>query len=821
MATLLQDIRYGARLLLRSPAVTVVAVLSLALGIGANTTIFTLVNAVLLNPLPVKDASRLVSVETAEPRNGVLAPLGAISRLNYQDLRDGSDVFSGMAAATFAALALSGGGEPEQVFGQLVTGNYFDVLGAPLAAGRTFLPDEDSQPGTHPVVVLAHGFWQRRFGGRTDLIGQSITLNGQRFTVIGVTAEGFRGTGQLGGPELWVPLAMYREVLTGVALGFYDSRRALFYQAHARLKDGVTVEQASANMAALGKGLEESFPTDNRGRTFTVRSLAEGSLPPAFLQQLRLSGGLLMAIVGLVLLIACGNVANLLVARATARRQEIAVRLSLGASRARLMRQLLTESLLLAVLGGLGGIAVAFWARSLLWAYRPPFLLENSLDLNFDGKVVAFTVLVSLATGVLFGLVPALQSSRPDMVTELKERTTVPSGSHWYSVRNLLVVGQVALSFVALLSAGLFLRSLANAQQIDPGFDGDQLMVLGMNAGTQGFDEPRGRDLYRRALERLAGVSGVESATISTSVPLFGGGLGRTVFRDGVDPKDPRNGRMTQVNQVGDQYFETLGIGVVKGRPFTPNDRSGAPPVAIINEVMAKQVWPNEDPIGRHLTLFNDPVPREIVGIAKTIKYNALGEDETMYLYLPMEQNYASQVIVQVRAAGDPTTLLGTVRRELQQLEPQMPLLNVNTYRAVFQQSLWAPRMGAWLLGIFASLALLLASIGLYGVMAYSVSLRTRELGIRLALGARQQDVRNMVVRQGVLLALGGVVIGLLVGAGLAQLITVTRLLYGVNAIDPLTFSVIPIVLLLVAVLATFLPAWRASRVDPVEALRV
>jgi predicted permease len=819
MTTLLQDIRYGARLLLRSPALTIVAALSLALGIGANTTIFTLVNAVLLNPLPVKDASRLVSVATAEPRNGVLTPLGAISRLNYRDLRDGNDVFSGMTVATFAPLALSGNGEPEQVFGQLVSGNYFDVLGAPLTAGRTFLPDEDSQPGAHPVVVLAHGFWQRRFGGRTDLIGQSITLNGQRFTVIGVAGEGFRGTGQLGGPELWVPLAMYREVLTGAALGFFDSRRALFYQAHARLKDGVTVEQASANMTALGKGLEESFPTENRGRTFTVRSLAEGTLPPAFLQQLRLSGGLLMAIVGLVLLIACANVANLLVARATARRQEIAVRLSLGASRARLMRQLLTESLLLALLGGLGGIAVAFWARSLLWAYRPPFLQANAIDLNFDGRVVAFTVLVSLVTGILFGLVPALQSSRPDMVTELKERTTVPSGSHWYSVRNLLVVGQVALSFVALLSAGLFLRSLANAQQIDPGFDGDRLMVLGMNAGTQGFDEPRGRDLYRRAMERLAGVSGVESATISTGVPLFGGGLGRTVFRDGVDPKDPRNGRMTQVNQVGDDYFETLGITVVKGRPFTPNDRPGAPAVVIINEVMAKQVWPNEDPIGRHLTLFNDPVPREIVGIAKNIKYNSLGEEETPYLYLPLEQNYAPQVVVQVRASGDPSTLLGTVRRELQQLEPGMPLVDVNTYRAVFSQSLWAPRMGAWLLGIFASLALLLASIGLYGVMAYSVSLRTRELGIRLALGARQQDVRNMVVRQGVLLALGGVMLGMLVSAGLAQL--VTRLLYGVSGRDPITFAIIPIVLMVVAVAAAYLPAWRASRVDPVEALRV
>jgi predicted permease len=426
---------------------------------------------------------------------------------------------------------------------------------------------------------------------------------------------------------------------------------------------------------------------------------------------------------------------------------------------------------------------------------------------------------VSLVTGFLFGLAPALQSSRSDLVVELKERTSVPSGSHWYSVRNLLVVGQVGLSFVALVSAGLFLRSLGNAQQIDPGFDGDRLMILGINAGTQGFDEPRGRELYRRTIERLQGVAGVDAVTVSTGVPLFGGGLGRTIFRGDQDANDPRNGRMTQVNQVGPDYFDTLGIRIARGRAFTANDREGSTAVAIINETMAKQYWPNEDPLGRQLRIFGDAVPREIVGIARDIKYNFLGEDPTPYLYLPLEQNYSAQVVVQVRAAGDPDALLGTVRRELQQLEPTMPLLNVDTYRSVFSQSLWAPRMGAWLLGIFASLALMLAAIGLYGVMAYAVSQRRRELGIRLALGARRQDVRNMVVRQGVLLAAVGVVIGLGIAFALARL--VTNLLYGVNGHDPLTFAIIPIVLLAVAVLATYIPASRASRVDPVDALRV
>ena len=798
---------------------TAVAVLSLALGIGANTTIFTVVNAVLLNPLPVTDSSRLVSVFTTDERAGPFGAYAQMSRPNFEDMRAKNDTFEGMIAAAFTPMNLSGRGEPEQVVGQIVTGDYFDVLGAPMALGRGFRGSQDDRPGADPVVVLAYGVWQRRFGGRLDIVGDQITINGRSFTVVGVTAEGFRGTTNLGGPELWVPFGVHREMTSGFLAENWDSRRGLLFQINGRLKDGVTVEQAQANLRGIAKALEEQFPSDNRGRTTTVVSLAESAINPGFRENVVIAGSLLMAIVGLVLLIACGNVANLLLARATARRQEIAVRLSLGAGRGRLIRQLLTESVLLASLGGVLGVIVAFWARSALWAFRPPFLQENALDLQFDSSVVVFTGLVSVLTGILFGLAPALQSSRADLVTELKERTTVPSGTHWYSARNLLVVGQVGLSFIALVSAGLFLRSLGNAQQIDPGFEADRLLILGVSPGTNGYDEARGRELYRRIVERASAVAGVEAVSLATAVPLFDGGFARTVFKDGQDTSDPRAGRLTQLSLVTPGYFRALGIPVVRGREITAADREGAPLVAVINETMARQYWPGEDPIGKQFRFIGDPRPRQVVGIAGDSKYNFLGENATPYLYTSLEQTYAPAATVHVRTSGDPAAIMNTVRRELQQLEPTMPLLNVTTLRDVFEQALWAPRMGASLLGIFALLALLLASIGLYGVMAYSVSQRRRELGIRLALGARQQDVRNMVVRQGVLLALAGVVIGLAAAFALARL--VTNLLFGVPATDPLTFVVIPIVLLVVAVLATYLPAWRASRVDPVEALRI
>ena len=507
MASLFQDVRFALRLMTRQPIVMLVAAASLALGIGANTAVFTLVNALLLQPMPIRDINRVVMVATTETRDGAPVVLNGTSRPNFEDLRREGTAFSATALMSFTPMVLSGDGAPEQVLGLVASGEYFDLLGAPMAAGRPFTAEDDLRLGAHPVAVLSNAFWQRRFGADPAVVGKGLVLNGHTFMVVGVAGEGFRGTTPVFGPDLWVPLAMYREVLTGVVLEGYNSRRGLIFQAVARVKDGVSLDQARANADAIGQALADDYPTDNRGRTFTLQPLADSAFSPAFRRQLTLSSTVGLTVGGLVLLIACGNVANLLLARAQARRQEIAVRLSIGASRGRLIRQLLTEGVLLAVVGGLGGLAVAVWSRSLLWSFRPPFLPADAVDLGFDIRVLSFAALVSVATGLIFGLAPALQASRPDMVTELKERTTLPGGTHWYHPRHLLVAGQIALSLVALVSAGLFLRSLGNAQRIDLGFASDGLMVFGMNAGTQGFDEvarprfvsPRARAAGNRA----------------------------------------------------------------------------------------------------------------------------------------------------------------------------------------------------------------------------------------------------------------------------------------------------------------------------------
>jgi predicted permease len=821
MTTILADLRFAIRLLFRSPVLTAVAALSLGLGIGANTLIFSLVNEVFLRPLPLRDADRLISVFTSDARNSDNAFGGFLntSRLNYEDYRQKNEVFDTLAAHAGAPLSISGGsGEPEQIFGEIVSGNYFETLGAPMRVGRPFTPEEDAKQGAAPVTVLSYGLWQRRFGGDATIVGRTITVNGRAFAVLGVTAESFKGTNAIGGPQLWVPFAMYREVLSGFQLEGWDSRRSLLFNITGRLKPGVSVEQAQANMSAIAAALAQEYPNENGNRTATLVPLAEATINPGFRGIVVNAGGLLMVVVGLVLLVACANVANLLLARAASRKQEIAVRLSLGASRGRLVRQLMIESIVLSLVGGAAGFLIALWTRPALRATRPPFLPDDALAVTIDGTVLLFTAAIALGTGVLFGLVPALQFSRPDLATELKDRSSVTgAAAKRFTPRNALVVLQVALSFVALIGAGLFLRSLGQAQLIDPGFDSSKLAVMSFNLTAQGLSLEAASERQRQILERVRGLGGVERASYASFAALGGGGFLRSVFLEGQDVTDRRAGRLVQINNISDDYFETMAIPILRGRDFTDRDTVGTPQVVIINETMAKRFWPDQDPLGKRFRFFGQEQLTEVVGIARDSKYNFIGEAAQPFIYQPLRQTPQPAVTLQVRSAN-PESMLGSVRSVVQQMEPNMPLVGVFTMRNLFDQALWAPRMGALLLAIFGGLALLLASIGVYGVMAYAVSQRQRELGIRLALGATSGEVRGMVFRQGLGLTIVGVVVGLLAALGLTRL--VANLLFNMSPMDPVTFTLIPIVLVAVASLAIYLPARRASRVDPVEALR-
>jgi predicted permease len=821
MANFLQDLRYGARLLLKSPGFTLVAALSLALGIGANTTIFTLINAVLLHPLPVEDPSQLVSVWTSDERNAGNGAFGFLqtSALNYRDYRDKNEVFSGLAAHQGIPLNISGGtGDPQQVFGEIVTGNFFDVLGAKPLIGRGFRLEEDRTPGAALVTVLGYGEWQKRFGGDPGLVGRTITLNGQAFTVIGIMPKEFKGTNAIGAPALWVPYMTYPQTTSGFFRESIDSRRALVFNMTGRLKSGVTLKQAEANLKTIGTQLAREYPNDNQGRNVTLIPLAQATVNPGFRNNIVMAGGLLMTIVGLVLLIACANVANLLLARASVRQKEIAVRLSLGASRSRLIMQLLTEGTLLALLGGAVGLLLAYWAQDLLWSFRPPFLQADAIDLHPDLRVLLFTIGISLVTGVIFGLAPAIQASRPDLVVELKERSGAPAGSNRiFSLRNCLVAAQVALSLIALIGAGLFLRSMQNAQRTNPGFDADHLASISFDLGAQGYTEERGRQFQRTVLERAASVPGVSGATLAGSVPLFNGGFARTVFLEGQDTTDRRSGKLVQIDVVGPKFLETFGIPLMRGRAFSESDQPNTPAVVIVNETMAKRFWPDQDAIGKRFKFFGQNYFSLVVGVAKDSKYNFIGEGPTPYIYQPLSQAYQPQVSLIVKAA-QPSSVLGTVRAEVQQLNRNLPLTGIFTLPEIFDQALWAPKMGASLLAIFAALSLLLAVIGIYGVMAYSVSQRTRELGIRMALGASRRDVVRMVVWQGLRLTLMGVAIGLVASFFATRLIT--TMLFDVSATDAVTFIIVPLVLAAAALGASYLPALRATRIDPMVALR-
>ena len=823
MQTLWQDIRYALRLLAKNPGFSAIAVLSLALGIGANTTIFTVVNAILLNPLPVKGIARLAEVDTIDSKTLVTAAnatkLG-MSYPNFQDYARENQVFSALGCFVGPIpLTWSGDSEPRQIFGQMVSANYFEILGLKPAAGRFFLSDEDTKPGGNNVAVLSYSTWANKFGSDPNVVGRTLTLNATPYTVIGVAPHGFKGTFTFGNAEqVWVPVSMYPRILSGFLKDNFNDRRFLATTVIGRLKDGVNLGGAEASLKTIASNLESAFPKDNASRSVALTPLADAAVGVNNRTQVVLAGGLMMGIVSVVLLIACVNLANLLLAQAARREKEIGLRAALGASQGRVMRQLLTESFVLAILSGAVGLAIAYGGRAALWSFRPPFILDGDIDLSFDSHVLFFTLSMAMLTAVFIGLAPAIKAAKPNLMEVLKVGGRGNSvGWTKNPLRSLLVVTEIALALVALVGAGLFIRSMQNAQRIDPGFEAKNLFVFAFDLGALHYEEGRAQQYFRAAIDRAKASPGVESATIASNFPL-GGGLARTVFPEGQDEASGYRGTLTQLDDIAPNFLQTLGIPLVSGREFNDGDRKDTKQVAIVSEAMAKQFWPNENAVGKRFHFFGESNLREVVGVAKNTVVNNIGEEPQPLAYLPLTQDYAPAVTMQVRTKGRPEGVIAEVRGQVQSLDTNLVLTNLNTIGELIDQGLWASRMGALLLTGFGGLALLLAVVGVYGVLSYSVNQQTREIGIRMAMGAQSGRILRLVVSQGMRLAIVGLVLGTLIA--LASTRVLSSLLFGVSAHDPLIFGGVSLILATAAIMACYIPARRATKVDPIIALR-
>jgi len=814
---MIQDIRYAARMLVKSPAFFVVAFLAIALGIGVNTTIFGVVNSLLLRPLPVGHSERLVQIYTLDARNG-RAPN---SYLNFLDFAEQNTVFTGISAYQFLPMGFSSAGETTNIYAQIVSGNYFSLLEVNPALGRAFLPEEDTTPNANPVAVLSHRFW-KKIGGDAGIIGNTVTLNGQRFTVIGIAPANFTGVDVGVAPDLWVPMAMRAWVTPGAA-DLYENRRALMLNLVARLKPGVTLPEAEAQMKTVARQLQQAYPEFNEDRSVILASLeaakTQGIGGPGNDNAVQNVSALLLVAAGSILLIACANVANLLLARATTRQREMAVRLALGAGRGRIIRQLLTESLLLALIGAVGGVVLAYWLGDVLLALVPTTPVPLALDPSPDLRVLFYAMLLAVLSGVVFGLAPALQTARWDSTQGLRERASSGGrGASRWNLRNLLVVAQIAVSLLLLIGSGLFLKAFHKAQAIDPGFRTENLALLTFDLNLAGYDNPRAVQTVRKLVEEIRRTPQVRNADAGEWVPLGFGGIGKTIFVEGRDSAAELNRKFASVSTITPGYFETLGIVFLEGRKFTERDgEKNAAPVAIINEAMARQLWPGANAIGRRFRFFKTE-PLEVVGIARDIKVVSLGEMPTPMVYLPLREAPKGAVTLFIHTAAEPGPILTEARRIVRTLDTNIPIIYEKTIADHMAFALWPSWMGAVLLGAFGLLALVLASMGVYGVMAYSVSQRTRELGIRMALGAQSREVLQLVLRQGMALAGVGLGVGLLAAFGATRLLS--ALLYGVNPNDPTVFVGVTVLLALAAFAACYFPARRAVKIDPVNALR-
>ncbi|MFL6278001.1 MAG: ABC transporter permease [Blastocatellia bacterium] len=805
---MLQDVRYAIRVLLKKPGFTFVAVLTLALGIGANAAIFTAVDAALLRPFPYKDPAALVHIWETSPQSEFSEHEAAYP--DYLDWRAQSTAFEEMAGYNAGMALFSGQGQPERIQSARVTSSFFPMLGAQASLGRTFRDGEDL-PGTARLAVLSHGFWQRRFGGDPNIIGQHITLNAESYEIIGVMPPGFHFA-KAGSPDVWRPLQ---------PLPFQVARRNLFWlNVIGRLKPGVTQEQAQQDLAAIVTNIERQYSNSHTGEGIRIASLRDdivGNLKPLLL--------VLLGAVGFVLLIACANVANLMLARGAARRKEMAIRLAMGASRAQLVRQLLTESLLLSLAGGALGLLIAQWIIALLLAGIPaslmlymPYLATLAVDL----KALGFTFAIATLTGVLFGLAPALQASKADLSDALKEGRT-PSGAIRTRMRSLLVVSEVALAMMLLVGAGLMMKSFFRLLNVDPGFRTEKLLTLQVGLPEDKYaDETRPPVFFKQMLANLERLPGVSGAATTDILPLAGGGNTASFYIAGRPAPQPGEMMEANVRSVSEKYFPVLGLPLVEGRFFTEHDNSNAPTALIINRTLAERVFPQQSAVGQRVIFGFDSrrQPREIVGVVGDENVTALDARVTPVIYFNYAQDGGTYNAVVVRTSNDPESLIGAAREEIRALEPEAAIFNEKPMTGLIADapSTFFRRYPALLIGAFAAVAVLLAMIGIYGVLSYAVTQRTHEIGVRMALGAQRRDVLRLIAGQSLRLALTGIALGL--GGALALTRLLASLLYGVSATDPLTFAATALLLAGVALAAGFVPARRATRVDPMIALR-
>jgi len=809
-----KEISYAVRSLLQRPGFTLVAVLTLALGIGANTAIFSLVNTVLLRSIPVERPSEVFAMNMR--RNG--NDLSALSYPNYLEFRDRNEVLSGLLIYRFVPLSLSRSGANERIWAYEVSGNYFDVLGVKPIVGRTFLPEEDKTRLTHPVVVLSYTGWQRRFGGDTGIVGKDILLNNHQFRVVGVAPESFKGTEQVYEPELWMPVSMLAWAEPGS--NTLDERADNNFFAVARVKPGVTASQAEASLNLLAQQLAKEYPDTNEGQS--IRLGPGGFIIPELRNAVVSFTWILMAAVALVLLVTCTNLAGLLLARATDRRREIAIRLAMGASRIRLIRQLLTESLLLSIVGGGAGLLLAIWIVKALLAFKPPIDFPLTIDLGLDWRVLLFSLGVSLLAGAIFGLAPALQSTRPNLLNALKD-TSAQGGGGRTRLRSVLVVAQIAISLVVLIAAGLVVRTLQQLQTMNPGFDPQNALTMSFDLSLQGYDEARGQQFYHQLAERVRALPGVKSAAVSSYIPLSLNYNSRNIYVEG-EPVERGGNSPTAMNAaVGPRYFETMATPIVSGREFTDQDIEKSEEVVIVNETFVRRLMPAvkspAEAIGKRVSWGHEKGPfKRIVGVARDGKYFNIAEEPRTFIWAPLTQDYISMGAIMVRTTGNPESMFAAVRGEVQALDPNLPLFDVKTLTEHMRLALFPAKIAAMVLGVFGLVALLLSAIGIYGITSYAVSQRTHEIGIRMALGAQLGDVLRLVLNHGLKLTLIGAAIGL-IGAYLATR-AITSVLYGVSATDPLTFISVSVLLITVALVACYVPARRATKVDPLIALR-